>query len=241
MKNRNKKLLTCFKLVMTGLLVTSSVTAFSLPTIHTADFISNADRTNFNGFENINESLIFTSSHTENGVKVERTGGDVDSVWTTMGADYRTGFEGLRSWYVQPRNVNQTGYDSIKLTSGASIDSIGLLVGSGFYGYCLPNDCDEVAPYLTLHYDLMYRGVSVSSGSLAHNPNAHYIGFSGGGFDELRIWDTALNASPNQSALVIDSIEVIASSVSSVPEPKMYAMMLVGLVAVATRRKTIKI
>jgi len=222
-----------------------SVPAFSLPIVHTVDFISDSDRTGFNGFEEFTEDIVFnTTSHTENGIRVERVEGDIADIWTSLGSTERTGFEGVRSWYPEPVLVYPlfTGYDKITLSSGASFESIGMLVGSGYGGYCLPNECDYFATKIILHYELLYQGVSVSNGTLAHHPNAHYVGFSGGGFDEVRIWDRAIDGLWEQSALLIDSIEVISSGVSSVPEPKTYALVILGLgfLTVTTRRKTQK-
>lgn len=200
---------------------------FAAPLVHTTDFINDSSRTGFNGFEELNEPIIYgLTTHTEQNIRVERTG-LVDNIWTVSGANDRVGFDGARSWY--PGAVLNypivTGYDRITLASGGAFDSVGMLVGSGFGGYCLPNDCEAVAQSLSLYYELFYQGASVASGTLAHSPNAHYLGFSGGGFDEIRLWDRSISGWPDQNALLIDSIEIT----STVPEPTTYAMTLLAL------------
>jgi len=216
------------KLAATLALLAHSVAGHAAPIVHTSDFIADAGRTGFNGFENLTDWFAYgTSTHTEGGIKVERTG-LTRGVWTVMGSNNRTGFEGVRAWY--PEAVLNypivTGYDRITLASGAAFDSIGMLVGSGYGGYCRDDACDIAASFLSLHYELLFRGVSVASGVLTHHPNAHYLGFSGGGFDEVRLWDRNVNGWPDQNALIIDAIEVAASAV---PEPGTPAMLLLGL------------
>lgn len=109
-------------------------------------------------------------------------------------------------------------------------------MGSGYGGYCRDRECDAVAPYLSLGYRTLSHGIVVSSGLLPnHNPNAHYLGFSGGGFDEVQVWDFNPLGWPGHSAIIIDAIEMT----SSVPEPGTSTLLLagLGLLALGARRR----
>jgi hypothetical protein len=209
-----------------------SLPALSQVTVHTSDFIADGSRSGFNGFETYTSEISYEPSHAEDGILVEHVG-DFRDVWTVSNY-FRQGFEGQHSWYVDHNTPIDTGYERITLSSGAAFDAIGLIAGSGFGGYCV-YDCDEVATFLTFHYALLYQGVEVASGTLSHHPNGHYVGFSGGGFDEVRLWDSSQYGWPGQTALMLDSIEVIAAS--PVPEPSEWALMLVGLGVVGTAHR----
>lgn len=225
MRHMANVLRTMIRYLAVGTLAAITLPATSQILVHASDFIANDTRTAFNGFEAYSVDLSTDRTHTEDGIKVGHVGAFRD-IWTVMNV-HRKGFEGQRSWYSQAadnNNPSNNGYTSIVLTSGKSFGSIGMLVGSGFGGYC-NNDCDAVAPYLNLFYELFDHGVSVHSGVLAHQPDAHYIGFSGGRFDEVRLWDRAVTGWPGQSALMLDSIEVTAV----VPEPAAPFLMLTGL------------
>lgn len=216
----------------------TALPAISQVIVHTTDFIPDGSRTAFNGFEALSKNTTFERWHVEGGIKVEHVGPFRD-VWTASQL-YRNGFDGERSWYITPHdssNPSNNGYERVTLTSGANFGSVGLLTGSGFGGYCT-YDCDAFAPYLTLYFELLEKGTSVASGSLAHHPSGHYVGFSGVAFDEIRLWDRTAGGWPGQSAIILDSIEVTAAA--AVPEPATYALALAGLafVGAVVRRRS---
>ena len=226
------------RLSLAKLLAVAAISVAALPAlaevaVHTSDFIADDSRSGFNGFEAYTSDISYEPTHLEGGILVEHVG-DFDDVWTSSN-DFRQGLEGQRSWYVDHNVPSDNGYDRITLGSGADFQAIGLIVGSGFGGYCDPN-CGDVAPYLSVHYQLLNNGVAIASGALSHSSDGHYIGFSDGGFDEVRLWDSSQYGWPGQSALMMDSIEVIAAPV---PEPSEWALMLVGLgiVGAACRRR----
>ena len=204
-----------------------SLPAISQVVVHTSDFIADDVRSAFNGFEAFTDNVAYSNVHIEDGIKVEHVGVFRD-VWT---ATYtRSGFEGQRLWYALTDQLTNTGYERITLTSGNTFGAVGMLVGSGFGGYCVLSECDTVAPYLTVYYELFNQGVSVAAGNLSpYNPNGHYLGFSGVTFDEIHLWDHAAGAWEGQSALMLDSIEVAAP----VPEPMSSLLWLAGLLIMA--------
>ncbi len=224
---------TMFKCFAASALLAMTVPATAAIVVHTSDFISNDSRTGFNGFEAMKSELVRTRTHTEGGIRVDHVGKPVE-IWTAMNLS-RLGFEGQRSWYPTLLDLSQpeqSGYERIILTSGADFDSVGFLVGTG-YGVSCPRGCDDVAALLTLHYALFKDGLSVASGVLAHHPDAHYVGFSGGGFDEIRLWDNPVMSPQGQSALILDSIEVARA----VPEPTTALLMLTGLGLLVQQRR----
>lgn len=230
-----KNLIPLTIIAATVALTTQSNPAFSQPVVHTSDFINAADRTGFNGFEGLTANLIYDFTYTEQNIRVERTGIS-DNVWTSLGA-FRGGFEGDRSWHPEPvlSYPIETGYDKITLATGGAFESVGMLVGSGFGGYCQGSECNYADPYLSLHYELLFHGTSVATGTLAHSPNAHYVGFSGGGFDEVRLWDRNSNGGwPDQSALLIDAVE----TAGAVPEPQASILTLFGIALVLAVART---
>jgi len=67
-------------------------------------------------------------------------------------------------------------------------------------------------------YELYDHGSLVLNGSVGVQeiePWFWYLGFSGGGFDEIRVWDVGSLAG---NCLILDSIET-AGTTSAVPEP----------------------
>jgi hypothetical protein len=117
--------------------------------------------------------------------------------------------EGDRSW--APLGG---GYTKISLTNGSDFDAIQFLAGTKFMG--------------VLRYELRNNGALLGWGSAGSLGNAFTslktFGFSGGRFDEIRL--------SNPMALdfaVIDSI-----SISAVPEPATWAMMIIGFGAVGS-------
>ncbi|RZI59636.1 MAG: PEP-CTERM sorting domain-containing protein [Rubrivivax sp.] len=222
-------------------LTVGAIAAMTLPAaaaivVHTSDFIADQNRTGFNGFEGISVGIYKSPTYTEGGITVEHVG-PFGEVWTYMHTNTdRLHFEGDRSWNpVSTDNLGLTndGYQRIRLASGASFDAIGFLAGSGYDYYCDTN-CDEFLPQANMYYELFNAGVSVASGTLQHKSNAHYVGFSGGGFDEVRVWDSGTGYWAGRSAIALDSIEVVAAAV---PEPATALLTLAGLVVMARTRR----
>ena len=131
------------------------------------------------------------------------------------------GFEGDFGWYP---NGGDHGYSAISLAGGGDFDSVGFNIGTGF---------GSVVAYL---YELLNDNIVVSSGSVAGTSN--YLGFSGGGFDKIRLRDSVAGGGGSVTdhayqAMAFDSIETSSLSLpllsnSSVPEPASIAMFGIG-------------
>jgi hypothetical protein len=194
-------------------------------TIYTTDFINNAERSNFNGFEGLPEATNFGSIYTEDSITVEQVNGDEDDIWTTY---QEWGPEGSRSWYA---NGGDFGYTKITRQDNSDFQNIGLLYGSGF----------STNASITYVYDLLQDGVSVLSGTLFRDSSPNYLGFGDGGFDEIRLAAYSGN-NPNQTlsgyqALAIDSIE-LSGAPTSVPEPtSLLGLLTVGILGVGSALK----
>lgn len=196
--------------------------------VHTSDFIPDASRTGFNGFELIpNDGTSYLGGagpYAEGGISVEQVHGDTgNDIWVT----YRPpGGEGNFGWYP---NGGDFGYTKLTLTGGGSFSSVGMLIASGFG---VPG---------SVAYELWNGGTRVGSGNIAPDPSGvfHYLGFSGGGFDTILLADgfgSFAIGDGQTNALTLDAIEITGA----VPEPTGYAMMALGLAAIgglARRRK----
>jgi hypothetical protein len=192
-------------------------------TLETTDFI--ATPTQFNGFEAIGISYNYPATYTEDGITVSQINSLVAPIWTTYTPNI--GGQGLYGWYP---NGGDFGYTSITLQSGADFQNISFLVGSGFGN----------ASNLGMYYELRLNGGLVQSGSLDQTGQMHWLGFSGGGFDEVLLGDSSfrpVTSFGSYNALALDSIKV---SASAVPEPGSYALVLAGLATVGAlaRRRT---
>lgn len=230
-RSLTKKLSTIHTLTQVSLLAVGAVclilgasrTAQAI-TLHTSDFIPDATRTNFNGFEGLPDTFLNGSVYTEDGIRVEQVNGDFNDIWT---AYLPSGFEGSRAWYP---NSGDSGFTKIMRSDNSDFLNLGLLRGSGYGGY-------EPITYV---YELLKNGVTVFSGNLFSNLPSGYLGFSGGGFNEVRLGAYYGN-NPSQTlrgfqALAIDSIELSGSFAQPVPTPALLPG-LVGLGVAALRKR----
>ena len=219
-----KKIFLC-SIVFSIMLVFLAIPSFAAPTLYTTDFINDASRDNFNGFEFIpNDGSFYTGGdgpYTEDGITVEQINGDgANSIWVNSSGTY----EGNHSWYP---NAGDSGYSSITLADGSDFFDIGFWTSTG----APPPGSDFI------HYDVLLDGSSVLTGSIPGNDRGvfQYLGFGGGGFDEIHIWDVT-NASPGINGLTLDAIETRGAVV---PEPSTMLLLGFGLLGLAsvTRKK----
>ncbi len=196
--------------------------------IHLTDFIPDDIPTNFNGFEGMLPGCCSPPFYAEDGITVKnlkqgKTESDVDKPGNNISTGQDWGNSGF-SWY--PVN-GDFGYTQITRVGGLDFSSVGFVRGSSdlprFLAYALLND-----------------GVVVLNGTVGHTSSAQYLGFSGGGFDEILVRDR-LNDDPTiddntYNALVIDSIE-LADAVATVPEPASMLLLASGIGALVLRRR----
>ncbi|MBD1837230.1 PEP-CTERM sorting domain-containing protein [Coleofasciculus sp. FACHB-501] len=197
--------------------IAGTAQAKTITVTNNRDSGSYANRTNFNGFEGLQDFDSYRSVYTEDGIKVEQVNGDLNGI---ASAYQSWGAEGLKSWYA---NGGDFGFTKITRQDSSDFDNIGLLIGSGW----------DLSSPITYVYDVLKNGVSLFSGTLFKNTSPNYLGFSGGDFNEIRLAAYYGN-NPQQTiggyqALAIDSIELSDSS-RSVPEPG----TLIGLVGIAS-------
>jgi len=177
------------------------------------DMIADGDRTGFTGFENLADTGTGgapLSPYSFGGLTVTQVGGG-NNIWTTCttGAGCSGAHTDSRSWYP---SAGDNAYTSITKTDTSNFVNFGVLVGSG-YG----------ASSVTYTYDLRLNGAQVLFGSF--NAVTSYLGFGGGGFDEVRLIATSGAPSMTQiaggvfQALQIDNIEVSGGTVSPPPPP----------------------
>jgi MYXO-CTERM domain-containing protein len=146
--------------------------------------------------------------------------------------------EGQFGWYP---NSGDFGYTKIALQDGGNFDSVGLIVGTGFQGD------------YPVYYELREAGVPVLTGSIPgmyNSGSGQYLGFSGGGFDEVLLRDSigpisgVTTGGSAENALALDAIETTGSQVSASPEPASLTLFafsgaaLLGYAGLRRRRKT---
>lgn len=212
-------------IAIAALLCTS---AHAAPLLHTTDFIANANRTNLVDFEPIGNTTTFGASFTQNGVSVNQVNGDLNGIWTSCASSCwfsNTTF----TWYP---NGGDNGWTEITKADASDFSDMGLDLGSG-YG---PGSRSVL-------YELLLNGVSVLSGSIITPASSDgYIGFSGGGFDQIRLRNNFSGGGSfgdgRQNALAIDNIELAAPAV--VPEPGTLALLGLALAGAAISRRRSK-
>ena len=211
-------------IAIAALLCTS---AYAAPTLHTTDFIANANRTNFVDFEPIGNTTSFGASFTQDGVSVNQVNGRLNNIWTSCA---------LSCWFSNPTftwypNGGDRGWTEITKADASDFSDMGLDLGGSRFGW------------RTLLYEVLNNGVSVLFGSVTLPAAADgYIGFSGGGFDQVRLRSTSGPAGNFGDgaliALPIDNIELAAAAV--VPEPGTLALLGLALAGAAISRRRSK-
>jgi hypothetical protein len=190
---------------------------------HFSDFIADGSRSHFNGFEAIpNNGSVYTGGngpYTEDLISVAQINGDAPND-IYVGSGFWPGSQG-RIWYP---NGGDQGYTTISLAGGGDFDSVGFNYGTGWNGFSV-----------TLLFELLDNGGVVMSGSAAlSTSSANYLGFSGGGFDAIRLRDSisggGMVTDGAIQALSIDGIETL--DVSAVPEPS--SIVLIGIGSIVT-------
>lgn len=179
-------------------------------TIYGSDFIPDGQRTNFVSFSaGTYSNLVFI----ENGVRIQQVNGQ---------AEDGTYFNNYGNWYP---NGGDSGYTKITKNNGTDFVNIGFLVYSG-------------GGATTGAYRLYQDGVFVTGGTFSIGGYYNfYVGFGGGGFDEIHVRDFYSTAPTTANhvnlyngtlnALGLDSIEL---SGTAVPEP---STLLLGFLAIA--------
>lgn len=204
--------------------------ASATPIVQTTDMIADTERSAFNGFEGIPVPVLLTGGVTpflyaEDGIEVGQVIGTAgtDSIFSGY-TDW--GGQGQRAWYP---NGGDEGYTFIRRQSGADFSSLGLLRGSGADGKDI------------LLFELYDDGLLTLSGAIPHTRSAQYLGFSGGGFDFIRLRDGSgaetsgfLDFSRNH--LVVDSIE-LRDVAAPIPEPSTILLFVSGAFILLVRSR----
>jgi hypothetical protein len=213
----------------------ASVASQAAPLVYTYDFIPDSTRTGFNGFESAPvDGWYFSGTfpYSEGGISVTQvTNQDPSPIWMTCGAIHATGYcfgvtghEGQYSWYP---NGGDDGFTKLTRSDGLDFGNVGFLTGNAY----------TTVGSTYLQYVLRENGDTVLAGQILvpkGSPDRGYLGFGGGGFDE--IWVSEVSVTGGNNLLALDSIEM---SAAAVPEPttiSMFAVALAGL-AVGHRRK----
>jgi hypothetical protein len=202
--------------LLVGVAAFSSVQAHAV-TLELTNFISSPIY--FNGFEGIGGSGTYpiNTDYSEGGITV-RGALDPGPYYAHVGTTPTSVFGGMGNYFFQSYG---NGYTDIKLTGGGEINAIQFLVAGGW-------------TYPTwLEYRVLNLGVVVAEGTIQNNGYVYggyqYLGFSGGGFDEVLVQDTWAYSSfdPTQfSAPVIDNI-----AANPTPLPAALPLFATGLSA----------
>ena len=186
-----------------------SQTAFSAPILHTSGFINAVERTNFVDFESMGAMTTFGSTFTQDSVTVNQ----VNGVLTTCGLSCWLS-NSTMTWYP---DGGDNGWTEIARADASDFINIGS--GSGFS-----------SSGKSVQYELLNNGLSILLDFIVTPTSADgYIGFSGGGFDQIRLHNTLSSGSFGDgalSALATDNIEL--SGTAPVLEPGTLALLGLG-------------
>lgn len=208
-------------------LLTSSAQASII--VSTTDFIDDSQRSHFNGFEQIPVSgtghlVGVNNTYVEDTIQVQQIHGDADDIWP--GYNTWSGAIG-HVWYP---DGGDRGYTSITLSGGGEFSNVGFNYGTGM----------NARQSRQLLYELLDHGVVVASGAVALNSLAtNYLGFSGGGFDQILVRDsstrsTGVFTSGERQCLAIDNIETSTNlvlrdeQITATPEPSSMILLALG-------------
>jgi PEP-CTERM motif len=197
-------------------------------TVETSNFI--ASPTNFNGFECVGGCTTSNGYYTEDGISVGHfQAGSFAGIYPF--SDFRTPFtngQGSNFWYAD----GQYGYESISAASDFSFSAVQFLVGGGY-----PSSVHNY-----LNYELLNYGVLVDKGSMAITSlSMQYVGFSGGGFNQVLIQDSDTINSFDKDVIDGLGLDAISAITTPVPEPSTWAMLILGFAGIgfmAYRRKS---
>lgn len=219
------------KLVLAGMCLSGSLfySQAQAITVETTNFISSPAY--FNGFEGMGPTTNFPANtpYSEGGITVTYVGTFFqpgNGIWSTFTPTI--GGQGNFGWY---ENGTTAGYTDIKLTGGGGMQEIQFLAGSGWI-------INPLTPTY-MQYQVLNQGSVALAGVLQINRNARgtgtmeYFGFSGGGFDEIRLENQGTN--PNNTfadfefdAGAYDSFAVNTAAAAT-PLPAAFPLFAAGL------------
>jgi hypothetical protein len=220
-------------LLVIGLVNAGTSPLYAQVVVHTTDFIPNNLRTNFNSFEALpavaDAPPGLPSLHIEDGVRVEQIASrshHIVSLWWWSGnVGNPQPPDGARSWYP---SAGDTGYSRITREDGSAFERIGFMRGSGN-----PN----ISGGGLLLYELYDNGGFVLGGSVSHTQLGQYLGFSGGGFDEIRVRDGEVGNVQSFYDHTLNALALDAIELSNVPEPSSLLLLVIGLIGLGCCRR----
>ena len=238
-KHRARGVVVGMSLPMLGavLLLVVAVPSQAAIVVHTSDFIADGTRTHFNGFESIpNDGQFFTGGagpYTEDTIQVQQINGDPGNAISVVVTTVWTGFQGSYSWYP---SLGDLGYSELSLAGGVDFQDVGFNYGTGF-----PTEPKDIL------FELLDNGAVVLVGTMPITAYPYniggpdYLGFSGGGFDTIRMRDGSPGGGSvtdgTDQYLAIDNIEMGGGGNGS---PELSTWMLLacsGLAGVVLRRR----